>query len=159
MSSEVIGSLHCASLTVDALARPPALHFLHVSRLSFELGNISFWLGFGRCLIFLIVPCGCRRSYCGPRCDSARVLWFFPFRGPSHVSSLFLSLRPCRSRSPIPSLAPFRWSPCTLLRWASMLLSGYILSMPSAFSWRRSRLSIPFTLSPLSLTVSVLCER
>ena len=31
-----------------------------------------------------------------------------------------------------------------------MPLSGYVLSMPSAFSWRRSRLSIPFALSPLS---------
>ena len=30
------------------------------------------------------------------------------------------------------------------------MLSGYVLSMPSAFSWRQSRLSIPFALSPLS---------
>ena len=28
MSSEVLGSLHCASLTVDTLTRQPALHFL-----------------------------------------------------------------------------------------------------------------------------------
>ena len=48
----------------------------HVSGLSFVLGNISFWLGFGRCLIFLFAPCGCRRTYCGPHCgsESARVL-------------------------------------------------------------------------------------
>ena len=30
-----------------------------------------------------------------------------------------------------------------------MTLSGYVLSMPSTFSWRWSRLSIPFALSPL----------
>ena len=42
--------------------------------------------------------------------------WFFPFRGPTPVSRLFLSLRPCRSRSLIPSLAPSRWCPCPLLR-------------------------------------------
>ena len=29
------------------------------------------------------------------------------------------------------------------------MLSGYALSVPSAFSWRRSLLSIPFALSPL----------
>ena len=48
----------------------------HVSGWSFALGNISFWLGFGRCLIFLFAPCGCRRTYCGPHCgsESARVL-------------------------------------------------------------------------------------
>ena len=52
-------------------------------------------------------------------CESSSLShWFFPFRGPTPVSRLFLSLRPCRSRSPIPSLAPSRWSPCTLLRWA-----------------------------------------
>ena len=30
------------------------------------------------------------------------------------------------------------------------MLSGYVLSVPSAFSLRRSRFSIPFALSPLS---------
>ena len=30
------------------------------------------------------------------------------------------------------------------------MLSGYVLTMPSAFSLHRSRLSIPFALSPLS---------
>ena len=48
----------------------------HVSRLSFVLGYLSFWFGFGRFLIFLFAPCGCRRAYCGPHCgsESARVL-------------------------------------------------------------------------------------
>ena len=47
-----------------------------VRRLSFVLGNISFWLGFGLCLKILFAPCGCRRAYCGPHCGhkSARVL-------------------------------------------------------------------------------------
>ena len=95
-----------------------------VRRLSFVLGNISFWLGFGLCLRILFAPCGCQRAYCGPHCgrESARVLAslnsFFPFRGPTPISRLFLGWRPCRSRSPIPSLAPSWWSPCPLLRWA-----------------------------------------
>ena len=33
------------------------------------------------------------------------------------------------------------------------MLSGYVLSVPSAFSLRRSRLAIPFALSPLLLSV------
>ena len=39
------------------------------------------------------------------------------------------------------------------MRWAYLTLSGYVLSVPSAFSLRRSRLSIPFTMSPLSHSV------
>ena len=66
---------------------------------------------------------------------------------------LFLSLRPRRSRSPIPSLAPSWWSPCPLLRWALLTLSCYVLSLPSAFSLLRSRLSFPFAMSPLSRRV------
>ena len=52
------------------LALPP------VSGLSFVLGEFSFWLGFGLCLTFLLVPWGCRCAYCGPHCgrESARVL-------------------------------------------------------------------------------------
>ena len=87
-------------------------------------------------------------------CESSSLfLWFFPFRGPPPISRLFLSFRPRRSRSPIPSLAPSWWSPCTLMRWALLMLSGYILSVPSAFSLHRSRLSIPFAMSPLSRSV------
>ena len=46
-----------------------------VSRLSFVLGEFSFWLGFGLCLTILLAPWGCRRTYCGPHCgsESARV--------------------------------------------------------------------------------------
>ena len=79
--------------------------------------------------------------------------WFFPFRDLPPISRLFLSWRPLRSRSPIPSLAPSWWSPCPLMRWALLTLSGYVLSVPSAFSLRRSRLSIPFAMSPLSHSV------
>ena len=87
-------------------------------------------------------------------CESSSLsLWFFPFRGPTPLSRLFLSLRPHRSRSPIPSLAPSWWSRCPLMRWALLPLSGYVLSVPSAFSLRRFRLSIPFALLPLSRSV------
>ena len=78
---------------------------------------------------------------------------FFSFRGPTPVSHMFLCLRPSRSRSPIPSLAPSWWSPCPLWRRALLPLSCYVLSVPSAFSLHRSRLSIPFALSPLSRSV------
>ena len=71
---------------------------------------------------------------------------------------MFLCLRPSRSRSPIPSLAPSWWSPCPLWRKALLTLSCYVLSVPSAFSLHRSRLSIPFALSPLSLTISVIAR-
>ena len=58
-----------------------------VSGLSFVLGNISFWLGFGHCLIFLFAPYGCRRAYCGPHCgsESARVLVSLIGSSPSGV--------------------------------------------------------------------------
>ena len=40
-------------------------------------------------------------------CQSSSLsAWPFPFRGPPPISRLFLSWRPCRSRSLIPSLAP-----------------------------------------------------
>ena len=60
--------------------------------------------------------------------------WSFPFWGLSPFSRLFLSWRPCRSRSLVPSLAPYWWWPCPLLRWALLTLSGYVLSVPSAVS-------------------------
>ena len=76
--------------------------------------------------------------------------WSFPFRGPLPFSRLFLCWRPCRSRS----LAPSWWWPCPLLRWALLTLSGYVLSVPSTVSLRRSR-SIPSYCRP-SCTVSLL---
>ena len=70
-------------------------------------------------------------------------------------SRLFLCWRPCRSRSLIPSLTPsWRW-PCSLLRWALLALSGYVLGMPSAVSLRRYRCSIPSHCRP-SCTGSLL---
>ena len=144
-----------SSATCSAL--PP------VSRLSFVLGEFSFWLGFGLCLTILLAPWGCRRAYCGPHCGESSGLsaWSFPFRGPTSISRLFLSWRPCRSRSLIPSLAPSWWCPCPLMRWALLTLFGYVLSVPSAFSLRQSRWSIPSHCRPSRavslLTVSVIC--
>ena len=77
-----------------------------------------------------------------------------PLRGLSPFSRLFLSWRPCRSRSLILSLAPSWWWPCPLLQWALLTLSGYVLSVSSAVSLRRSR-SIPSHCRP-SCTMSLL---
>ena len=75
--------------------------------------------------------------------------WSFPFRGLSPFSRLFLSWRPCRSRSLFPSLAPSWWWPCTLLRWALLTLSGCVLSVPSAVFFASVSLIDPVALSPL----------
>ena len=95
--------------------------------------------------------------------SSSLSAWSFPFRGLSPFSRLFLSWRPCRSRSLIPSLAPSWWCPCPLLRWALLTLSGYVRSVPSAVSLRRSRSSIPSHCRPscavFLLTVSVIGAR
>ena len=77
-----------------------------VSRLSFVLGEFSFWLGFGLCLTILLAHWGCRRTYCGPHCGSESERILIGVGGPTPISRLFLSWRPCRSRSLIPSLAP-----------------------------------------------------
>ena len=87
--------------------------------------------------------------------SSSLSAWSFPFGGLSPFSCLFLSWRPCRSRSLFPSLAPSWWWPCPLLRWALLTLSDYVLSVPSAISLRPYRLSIPSHCHP-SCTVSLL---
>ena len=118
------------------------------------LGDISFWLGSGLCLGILLASCGCRRAYCGR--ESVRVLASLLGSYPSgvrHLSRvLFLSLGPCRSRSPIPS--PL------LLGGVLVRLCGGLFCRSMAMSWRairfslrRSRLSIPFAMSPLSRRV------
>ena len=112
------------------------------------LGEFSFGRGFGLCLAILLAPWGCRRAYCGPHCgrESARVLPSLLGPSPSgvrHLSRVCSSVGGRRSRSLIPSLAPSWWCPCPLMRWALLMLSGYVLSVPSAFSLRRSRWSIP----------------
>ena len=86
---------------------------------------------------------------------------FFPFRGPAPVSRLFLSLRPRRSRSPIPSslllggaLIHFRGGPC----WCSLAL--YWACHPPFLCFGlvcRSRLHCRPSRAVSSLTVSVLC--
>ena len=75
--------------------------------------------------------------------------WSFPFRGLSPFSHLFLSWRPCRSRSLFPSLAPSWWWPCPLLQWALLTLSGYVLSVTSAVFFSSVSLIDPVALSPL----------
>ena len=56
-------------------------------------------------------------------------------------------------------LAPSWWCPGPLMLWALLTLSGYVLSVPSTFSLRRSRWSIPSHYRPSRavslLTVSV----
>ena len=95
--------------------------------------------------------------------SSSLSAWSFPFRGLSPFSRLFLSWRPCRSRSLIPSLTPSWWCPCSLLWWALPTLSGYVRSVPSAVSLRRSRSSILPHCRPscavFLLTVSVIGAR
>ena len=158
MSSGVLGSLLCSSLTVGTLPWPPALHLLLSARCLLCLA-ISLYGGLrplpedSLCALWL--PARLLWPSLQPRvCESSSLsLWLFPFRGPTPISRLFLSLRPRRSRSPIPSLARSWWSPCPLMRWALLTLSGYVLSVPSAFSLRRSHLWIPFALSPLSRSV------
>ena len=68
--------------------------------------------------------------------------WSFPFRGLSPFSRLFLSWRPCLSRSLFPSLAPSWW-------WPLLTLSGYVLSVPSAVFFASVSLIDPVALSPL----------
>ena len=142
-------------------SRPTCSALPPVSRLFFGLVAFSFGWGFGLCLTILLAPCGCRCACCDPPCGckSARVLPSLLGPSPSWVCHLSricsLSWRPCRSRSLIPSLAPSWWWPCPLLRWALLTLSGYVLSVPSAVSLRRSRWSIPSHCRP-SCTVSLL---
>ena len=97
-------------------------------------------------------------------CESSTLsAWSFPFGGLTPISRLFLSWWPCRSRSLIPFLAPSWWWPCPLLRRALLTISGYVLSVLSAFSLRRSRWSILSHCRPSRavclLTVSVIGER
>ena len=119
------------------------------------------------CLRLLFPPCSCRRiswwSSLRPRVFESSRLFpvFFPFRGPTPVSRMFLSLRPSRSHSPIPSLAPSWWSPFPLLRRDFLSLSCYVLRVPSAFLCFglvcRSCSHCRPSRAVSSLTVSVLC--
>ena len=168
MSSEVLGSLHCASLAVGTIPGPPALHFL-CQQVVFCAWRIlllvRLWPLPDDSLDTLELPEGLlwpslRLRVCK---NSSLSAWSSPFRGPTPISRWFLSWRHCRSRSLIPSLAPSWWCPCPLMRWVLLPLSGYVLSVPSAFSLCRSRWSIPshcrLSRAVSLLTVSVICER
>ena len=95
--------------------------------------------------------------------SSSLSAWSFPAGVCHFFSRLFLCWRPCWSRSLIPPLAHSWWWPCPLLRWALLMLSGYVLSVPSAVSLRRYHCSIPSLCRPSCtvslLTVSVMCAR
>ena len=87
-----------------------------------------------------------RLRVCGGSSLSA---WSFPFRDLSPFSRLFLTWRPCRSRSLFPSLAPSWWWPCPLRRWVLLSLSGFGLSVPLAVFFASVSLIDPVALSPL----------
>ena len=140
-----------------------------VSGLSVVLGEFYFWLGFGLCLTILLAPWGCRHAYCGPHCGSEYARVLASLLGPSPSGVRHLS-RVCSSvGGPVGVTHSFHPSLVLggvfvrLMRWALLTLSGYILSVPSAFSLHRSRWSIPSHCRPSHavslLTVSVICER
>ena len=137
-SWEVLGSLHWAPLAVGLLPGPPALLCLLSAGCLLGLetspsGEASASaLGLPEHLLWSSL-----RQRVGE--SSYLSAWSFPFGGLSPFSRLFLSWRPCRSRSLFPSLAPSWWWPCPLLRWALLTLSDYVLSMPSAVSLPRYR--------------------
>ena len=83
-----------------------------------------------------------------------------PLRGSATFLAFVPQLEALSESLTHPSLAPSWWWPCLLLRWAFLTLSGYVLSVPSAFSLRRSRWSIPSHCRPSCavsmLTVSVI---
>ena len=87
--------------------------------------------------------------------------WLLPLWDLPPVCLRFLSLGPSRSRSPIPSLALSWWSPCPILRRASMSISCCVLRMPSAFLWLglvcRSRSPCRPSHAVSSIVVSILC--
>ena len=91
------------------------------------------------CLRLLFAPYRWQRgSWCStlrPRVFESSWLSpvLFPLWGQAPVSCFFLSLRPCRSRSTLPSLAPSWWSPCPILWRALMTVSCGVLLVPSVF--------------------------
>ena len=54
MSSEVVGSLHCASLTVGMIPGPPDLHFLLSAGCLLCFVDSPSGIGFGLCLTILL---------------------------------------------------------------------------------------------------------
>ena len=86
-----------------------------------------------------------------------------PLRGSATFLTFVPQLEALSESLTRPSLAPSWWWPCPLLRWALLTLSGYVLSVPSAFSLCRSRWSIPSHCRPSCavsmLTVSVIGAR
>ena len=147
MSSEVLVSLQCSSLSDDTVTCPPTLHLItpvgcHCCLALDPSGGPS-----SLCLRLLFARRGCRRVFLMVLTAAASLREFWAL---SRVLS-FLGSGPClecvplleaphRSCSPIPSLAPSWWGPCPLLWRALLTLSCHVLSVPSAFSLRCYRL-------------------
>ena len=156
-SSGVLGSLPCSSLAEGTVPRPPALPLIPSTGCLLCLALFPFgWASpSDRGLSSRPLAAGAITV----SLTAAVSLWEFwplslvlPLQG-SAAYLAFVSQFGALSESLIPSLAPSWWSPCPLLRWSLMTLSGSVLSVPSAFSLHQSCLSIPFAMSPLSLRV------
>ena len=134
-----------------------------VRRLSFVLGYISLWGGFGLCLKILFAPCGCRHAYCGPHCSrkSARFLASLFGSSPSgvrHLSvgalgvsggSTYVSLHRTWSVSAILPYAHWSLGQCLLLilRDVQQVFMAIILSVSLAYAC--PSLNIPIGLCSL----------
>ena len=113
-------------------SRPTCSAHPPVSRLSFVLGEFSFWLGFGLCLTILLAPWGCRRAYCGPHfgSESAKVVASLLGPSPSGVRHLF---RVCSSvGGPVGVAHSFH---------PSLLLGGVLARLCGGPCWRSLALS------------------
>ena len=123
-----------------------------VSRLSFVLGEFSFWLGFGLCLAILLAPWGCRRAYCGPHCGrkSARVLASLLGPSPSgvrHLSRVCSSVGgPVGSSVGGPVGVAHSFHP-------SLLLGGVLVRLCGGPCWRS--LAMSWACPPLFLCVGL----
>ena len=108
------------------------------------------------CLRILFAPCGCRRAYCGPHCgrESARVLASLFGSSPSDAYLTFVPQFEAPSESLTHSI-PRSFLVESLSTCAVGLADALWLCPERALrlSLHRSRLSIPFTMSPLSRRV------
>ena len=147
-------------MTVGPLPGPPALHCLLSAGCLLCLDNsplgealASSWRfswrpgAAGALSVALTAAASLREFY--PRC------LVLPFRGSDTYLAFIPQLEALSESLTHSILAPSGWCRGLLMRWALLTLSGYILSVPSAFSLRRSRWSIPSHCRP-SRAVSLL---
>ena len=136
----VLGSLHCAPLTVGPLPGPPALLCLLSAGCLLALGTSPSGEASASSWWFFWCP-GAAGALAVTLPEAASQREFFPLCLvlPLQGSVTFLAFVPqleALSESLIPSLAPSWWWPCLLLSWALLTLFGYVLSVPSAVSLR-----------------------